>query len=516
MSEFFKQLIGQLNTIWGKLSSAQKVVISAVLALSLMGLVGLVVWSAGSSRPSGMVPLYTGLELEESGSIVDALREAKVEYQIENNGGTIMVPNERLYEMRMQLAKQGLPKSGGIGYEIFDKNSIGQTDFVQKLNYMRALEGELARTIQTLDGVLKARVHIVIPKPTLFTDKEKDPTASVVLKLRPGSQINVQAISGIAHVVASSVEGLQPRFITVMDVSGRLLSNPYGGDEVSERSSHQIELQNSVEHYIEAKVATILNGVLGVNKSHAKTTVVLDFDQIERNVEKYNPDGKVIRSEERNEEQTTNSPQGDSRKENSITNYEIDKTVEHIVTAVGTIKRLSVSVAVDGTHKTDAKGNRTYVNRTPEELGKIEDLVKASVGYDVTRGDQITVTNVEFDNEYLEQQLIEMQKEEQWSRYATFAKYALILTIVILFLVFVRYLARTIVEALNPPVPEYAQMIEEERPPQEIPENIQRTNEIMQRVEMLVQQEPVNVAALIRTWLGEAGGTGKKNDKKKE
>ncbi len=514
MAEFFKQLISQISTIWGKLSGAQKVVIASVLVLCLAGLVGLIVWSSSSGRPTGMVPLYSSLELEESGSIVDALREAKIQYQVENNGATILVPTEHLYEMRMQLAKQGLPKSGGVGYEIFDKNAIGQTDFVQKLNYIRALEGELSRTIQTIEGVLKARVHIVVPKPTLFTEKTKEPTASVVLKLRPGTQINLPAIQGITHVVASSVEGLEPRFITVMDVSGRLLSNPYGEDQVSERSSHQIELQNSVEHYIEAKVQAILEGVLGSNKAHSKTTVVLDFDQIERSVEKYNPDGKVIRSEERNEEQTTNSPQGDNRKENSITNYEIDKTVEHIVTATGTIKRISVSVAVDGAYKSDDKGNRAYVARSPEELGKIEDLVKASVGYDVARGDQITVTNVQFDNDYLEQQLRDMEKEEQWARYAQFAKYGLILSIVILFLVFVRYLARTVVEALNPPLPEYAQMIEEEHLPEKIPENIQRTNEIMQRVEMLVKQEPINVAALIRTWLGEAPA--KKTDKRKE
>ena len=515
MAEFFKQLIQQLNTLWNKLSATQKVVLSSVAVLSVSGLIGLVFWASGPSPDRGFSTLYANLEMEESAGIADALKEAKVSYKVEGNGGTILVPTKDLYEMRMHLAKLGLPKSGKTGYEIFDKTSLGQTDFVQKLNYMRALEGELSRTVESLDEVVKARIHIVIPRPTLFTEKVREPTASVVIKMRPGSHLDEQQVRGITNVVAAAVEGLKPRYVTVMDVSGKLLSNPYGDNEMAERSSHQIEMEHSVEKYLEGKVQTILDGVLGPNKAHTKVAVTLDFEQVEKNVEQYNPESKVVRSEERNEEQTTNSPQGDKRKENNITNYEIDKTVQHIVNAVGAMKRLSVSVAVDGAYKMDKDGKKQYSDRPKDELDKLDNLVKSTVGYDAARGDQIVVTNVRFDNEYLEDQLIEMEKEEKRARYQMFAKYGLILIVFLLFIIFVRYLAKSIVEALNPPVPEYARLVEEEdQVPVVIPEHVQRTNEIMQRVEMLVKEEPINVAQLIRSWLNE-GKTAKKEKKEK-
>ncbi len=510
MSDFFKQLIQQLNTLWGKLSVTQKVVLSSTIVISFVGIVGLVMWSSGAGSPSGYSTLYSNLELEESGSIIEALKEAKVDYKVESNGAVIMVPTERLYEMRMQLAKLGLPKSTSTGYEIFDKTNLGQTDFVQKLNYIRATEGELVRTVESLDEVQKARIHIVIPKPTLFTEKTKDPTASIVLKLKPGVTITPASVKGIALVVASAVEGLKSRNISIMDVSGRLLSNPYGENDIAERSSHQIEIQQSVEKRLENKVKSILDGVLGVGKSYVKANVVLDFEKVEKTVEQYNPESKVVRSQERNEEQTSNSPQGDNRRENSVTNYEIDKTVQHIINAVGTIKKLSVSVAVNGIYKASEDGNREYVARTKQELDKLEDLVKAASGYDVVRGDRVVVTNMRFDNEFLHDQIQEMKEEEKWARYQVFAKYGLILVAMLLFILFVKYLAGSIVEALNPPVPEYAHIVEEELPPEEIPVSVKRTNEIMQRLEMLAKQEPLSVAQLIKTWLKEVPTQAKK------
>lgn len=503
MSEFFKQFIQQLNTLWSKLSTIQKIVLSSTAGISLVGLIGLIIWTGGSGSHKGFVTLYSNMEAEGSASVIEALKEAKVDFKIEANGATILVPTQKLYEMRMQLAKLGLPKSNNVGYEIFDKSNFGQTDFVQKLNYMRALEGELARTIETLEGVVKSRIHIVIPKPTLFTEKQKETTASIILKLHPGRRLNAQQIRGIAHVVAASVEGLKTRNITIMDVSGRLLSNPYGEDELAERSSHQMEIKYSVEKRLENKIQSILDGVLGAGKSHARASVALDFDQIERTIETYDPESKVVRSQERNEEQLANSPQGDRRKENNITNYEIDKTVQHVMNASGTLKKLSVSVAVDGIYKTNKKGNKQYVPRTKEELDKLEDLVKTAAGYDVARGDQIVVANVRFDNEFLDKQIREMEKEEKWARYQMFVKYGFVLILILLFIFFVRYLAKSIVEALNPPVPEYANIIEEELPPEEIPEQVKRSNEIMQRVELLVKQEPTNVAQIIRTWLND-------------
>jgi flagellar M-ring protein FliF len=419
-----------------------------------------------------------------------------------------------MYETRMQLARKGLPKSHGVGYEIFDKTNFGMTDFVQKVNMRRALEGEIQRTIEGLEEVKSARVHIVIPEPTIFTEKEQPAKASVVVRTQPGKDLGKEQIRGIAFLLSSSVEGLKPENISILDFEGKLLSSQFGGDDGVMQSSQNVELQHNVEKYLEGKAQQILEGVLGPGKSNVRVTVDMDFDRAEKTIEKYDPESRVIRSEERDDENVKNAPTGDAQKEKTLTNYEIDKTIEHVVSEVGNVKRLSVSVAVDG--KYDPPGNKSgkpvYVARTPQELQNIEEMVKNALGYDLARGDQVSVISLQFDNEFARNERSEMQRTDLWERYTTVAKYVAVLLIALVFILFLRSLARTVAEAMNPPAPKLEPLGFVEEIEEEVPENIRRTSVILERVEMLTREAPVNIAQIIRQWLGEvpSGQGGKK------
>ena len=517
MSEFFKQLISQLTAIWQRLTVQQKIITMSLIGFTFLGLISLMVWSQSTPKGSasgGFRTLYSDLDIEEASAITEQLQKSNVKYKLENEGRTILVENKKMYETRMLLARKGLPKSHGVGYEIFDKTNLGMTDFVQKVNMRRALEGELQRTIEGLEEVKSARVHIVIPEPTIFTDKEQPAKASVVVRTLPGKDLGKEQIRGIAFLLSSSVEGLKPENISILDFEGKLLSSQFAGDDGAMQSSQNVELQHNVEKYLEGKAQQILEGVLGPGKSTVRATVDMDFDRAEKTIEKYDPESRVVRSEERNDENVKNAPTGDAQKEKSLTNYEIDKTIEHVVAEVGNIKRLSVSVAVDGKYEApaDKKGKPVYVARTPQELQSVEEIVKSALGYDLARGDQVSVVSLQFDNELARNERSDMQNSDAWEYRMKIAKYLAIFLIAIVFILFLRSLARTVAEAMNPPAPKLEPLGVVEEIQEEVPDNVKRTSALLERVEMLTREEPVNIALIIRQWLGEvAPGQSKKH-----
>ncbi len=512
MIDFFKQLLQQFSGIWSKLTATQRLILVTIVIVCFAGFVVLMVWVKTPEEAAGTSTLYTNLTPEDAGTIVEKLREGGHDYKLDNGGTTIRVSAKKVYEIRMILAKDGLPRSGGVGYEIFDRTNLGMTDFVQNLNFKRALEGELMRTIKELEEVDQARVHLVLPKPTIFTEREKFPTASIVVKLRPGKTLTQQQVKGITHLVAASVEGLKPGQVTVVDINGNMLSNTFGDNEVAERSSHNIDLQHSVERTLEGKVQSILDGILGPNKSHTKVVAGLNFEQIKTTQEKYDPESQVVRSEERNE---ANSQEGGgkpgSQSENSITNYEIDRTVQEIVNSVGNINRLSISVVIDGSYQKGEKGERVYRERTAEEIIKIEDLVKKAVGFDEDRDDQISVVNLRFNHEFVEDERRDMVAEEKRELYLKFVKWGILALILIVFILFLKSISRYVVEALNPPIPVYTSLSAVSKPEEiaEVPEEVRESNELLDRVELLVKQEPQNIAQLVRTWLNDVGESDK-------
>ncbi|HEX7509982.1 MAG TPA: flagellar basal-body MS-ring/collar protein FliF [Chitinivibrionales bacterium] len=516
MSEFFKQLITQLTAIWRRLSLQQKVMTVSLIGFTFLGLISLMVWSQATPKAAGggYRTLYSDLEVEEAAAITGELQKANVKYKVENDGRTIQVEKNKIYETRMTLARKGLPKSHGVGYEIFDKTNLGMTDFVQKVNMRRALEGELQRSIEGLEEVKSARVHIVLSEQSIFTENQQPAKASVVVRTIPGREINKEQIRGITFLVSSSVEGLKPENISIIDFNGKLLSSPYAGSEASMASSQNVELQQNVEKYLETKAQQILEEVVGPGKAKVKVAVDMDFDHAERTMEKYDPESRVIRSEERDDENLKNAPTGDAQKEKTITNYEIDKTIEHVVAEVGNIRRLTVSVAVDGKYEvpTGKNAKPVYVARTPQELQSFEDMVKNTIGYDLSRGDQISVVATQFDNEFLRKEQDDMRSRETLEQRMLIAKYAAVVIIALVFILFLRYLARTIAEAMNPPVPKLEPLGVVEEIKEEIPDHVKKTSALLERVEMLTREEPVNIAQIIRQWLAEPipGGARKK------
>ncbi|MDQ3003372.1 MAG: flagellar M-ring protein FliF [Fibrobacterota bacterium] len=511
MSEYLKQLIIQLRAIWDKLNGTQKAIMIATSAVVMAGMITVIAWSAtgggsgGGGSDSGYSTLFVNLEPVDAAKVTDALKEMKVDYKLENSGRQVTVPKEQLYEARMQMARLGLPQTGGQGYEIFDKLHLGMTDFVQNLNYRRALEGELSRTIESLHEVDKARVHVTIPKPSLFTEKKEEATASVILKMRPGEEINERQVKGITHLVASSVEGLRARQVSVLDIHGNMLTKGFADNSLAEQTDHNMSLQSSVERDLERKVEDIFQGLLGPNKTRVKISAELDFDQVQKTVESYDPNTKVIRSQQRDENSLKGIPQAGSteQKEGSITNYEFDKTMANIISTPGTRKRITVSVAVDGTYKSGGKeGVREYVPRAQEDLDKFTALVKNAVGFKPGSKDEVFVTNVQFDNQFLleEQEAMKNLEKKEWMEIVK--KYGFLVLILLFGIWFFRGLVKNLASAMNPPIPKYAGLnleLEDDK----VPQKVQKQRDILERVAFMSQTEPLNIANLIKTWLHE-------------
>ncbi len=392
----------QIRSLWQRLSTAQRIgLIAGAGAIVALG-----IWLLSMTLRPEMRVLFSGLEPQDAAAIVEKLKERGIPYELTDDGRTIRIPAAQLYETRLQLAAQGLPQKSTVGYELFDKASFGMSDFVQKLNYRRALEGELARTISTLEEVEQARVHIVIPERSLFETQERKPTASVILRLKDGRSLSRLNIEGIQHLVASSVEGLEPSAVTVVDQRGRLLSEltPAPGT-VAGMTQAQYELQQRVDQYLTAKVQSLLDGVLGAGNAVVRVTAELDFTQLERTREDYDPERQATRSEQTISEVSTS---GDTaagstartQRSNTIVNYEIPRTIERVTTAPGVIKRLTVAALINGTTRLVQEGGqwkRLYIPRTQEEMEKLTDIIKNAVGYDPARNDQVSVVNVQFD-----------------------------------------------------------------------------------------------------------------------
>ena len=369
-----------------------------------------------------MTPLFTDLSLEDTASIAKELDREGVTYQLRNDGNSIMVPRDMVARLRMTLAENGLPKGGGVGYEIFDKSdALGTTSFVQNIDNLRALEGELARTIRTLDQVQDARVHLVLPDRPLFSRDKIDPSASIVLKLR--GTLDPSQVRAIRHLVATAVSGLQPQRISIVDEQGQLLADgasddTTGGDVAAD------ERQATFEKHLREQVELIVSSVVGPSHSRVQVAADFDFNRITQTSDKYDPDGRVIRSSQTREE-TSASNEGNgnevtvgnelpgasqrqpagaataaqrdqSRKSEEIVNYEISKTSKTEVIEAGRLNRLSVAVLVDGTYAKDDKGNVTYQPRSKEELDQIAALVRSAIGFDQKRGDQVQVVNLRF------------------------------------------------------------------------------------------------------------------------
>ena len=389
-----------------------------------------------------MTTLYTDLSLEDSASIIKDLDRQGISYEIRNEGSVILVPKDKVTRLRMKLAEGGLPKGGGVGYEIFDKSdALGATSFIQNINKLRALEGELARTIRSIDRVEAARVHLVLPDRPLFSRDAIEASASIVLKVR--GQLEPQQVRAIRHLVASAVNGLKPDRISVVDETGRLLADgagsdsPFGGGNADERKlAYEARMRREVE--------TIVNSIVGPGHSRVQVTADFDLNRVTQTSDKYDPDGRVVRSSQTREEKSSNGDNNggpvsvgnelpgaggtsnggnsgnrdNSNKTEEIVNYEISHTTKTEVTEAGRINRISAAVLVDGIYTKNDKGELVYQPRSKEEIDRIAALVRTAIGFDAKRGDQIEVANLRFAEPTPEP----IEKPTGWMSYFNFTK----------------------------------------------------------------------------------------------
>lgn len=368
-----------------------------------------------------MTPLFTDLAFEDSAAIIRDLERQAIPYQTRNDGAIILVPKDAVTRLRMKLAESGLPKGGGVGYEIFDKSdALGATSFVQNINHLRALEGELARTIRSIDRVVAARVHLVLPERPLFSRERQEPSASIVLKLR--GSLEAQQVRAIRHLAASAVNGLKPGRVSIVDEAGRLLADG-ADDSLSGLGAGADERKLAFERRLRENVETIVSSVVGPGRARVQLTADFDFNRITQTTDKFDPEGRVVRSSQTREESANSSearegqvtvgnelPGGqqnrqqqndggnksDNRKSEEIVNYEISRTTKTEVIEGGRVNRISVAVLVDGTYARNANGESVYTPRDREELDRIAALVRSAIGFDQRRGDQVEIVNLRF------------------------------------------------------------------------------------------------------------------------
>lgn len=392
---------------------SRKIALAGVVVISIAVFSLLIV----QGRTADYQLLYANLGENDAAPVVAWLKAEKVPYQLRNNGSSIWVPAKILHETRLSLASNGLPSGGGVGFEVFDKQSFALTDYVQKVNYTRALQGELARTITSLAPVNSARVHLALPEKRLFKNQQKQATASVIVSLAAGQSLNQQQVQGIINLVSGSVTGLNPDNISIIDSNGVVLDDGKSDEGDKFASVDMLSFQQEVERRLELRAQTLLDKTMGKDKAMVRVNAALDFSKVEKTQELFDAEEPVIRSEQVNQESSgtpssggipgvqsnlqgtapTTGPDANSSRTSRTTNYEISKTVSKIVNPVGTIQKLSVSILV-ADKETPATENSaaTTEARSAEELKSIETMVSAALGLVQDRGDQINVLSMPF------------------------------------------------------------------------------------------------------------------------
>ena len=413
----------------------------AAMAAVTLALIGFFSFLMIRMTAPQMVPLFTDLSAEDSGSIIKDLERQGIAYQIKNDGAIVMVAKDNVARLRMKLAENGLPKGGGVGYEIFDKSdALGSTTFVQNINHLRALEGELARTIRGIDRVQAARVHLVLPDRPLFSRDKADPTASIVLKVR--GTLEPQQVRAIRHLVATAVNGLKPERVSVIDETGKLLADGAAADNPLEGVGAD-DRKAAYEKRLRSQVEAIVSSVVGSGRAQVEITADFDLNRITQTSDKYDPDGRVVRSSQTREESSATA--GDAKgpvsvgnelpgagkptdngtgsgdqnhKTEEIVNYEISRITKTEVTEAGRVNRVSAAVLVDGTYSKNDKGEVAYQPRSKEEIDHIAALVRSAIGFDAKRGDQVEVVNLRF----AETPAMPITESAGWMSYLQFTK----------------------------------------------------------------------------------------------
>lgn len=521
--------------------STQKKLGLMVAAAAVIALVaGTWLWS---QAPDYRV-LYANLSEQEGGTIIDALQKMNVPYRFSDGSGSILIPADQVHEVRLRLAGQGLPKGDLSGFEILENQKFGASQFLEQVNYQRALEGELARSIQSLSAVQGARVHLAIARPSVFARERQQPSVSVLLNLYPGRVLSTEQVSAIVHLVSSSIPNLSVKNVTVVDQQGNLLSGRQDNPLETGLDSGQLKYVQDMEQNFVHRIEAILTPVTGQDNVHAQVTADIDFSRVERAEETYRPNNNpaesaAVRSRQQSESMSVSQPDGgvpgalsnrppapaqapieakedqektaqttptDTRKE-STTNYEVDKTVSHIRQSVGQINRLSAAVVINYRTGVDKQGNPVSEPLSSEEIEKITALVKQAIGFSEARGDTLTVTNSQFRLKEEAQEEAPLWKDPDTVMLARDIGKQLLIAIVVLF--FLQKIFRPFLRNLLPPpppapVPALTAGENTEQDEAEVSTiKVMTLEQNLEKARLLAASEPAIVANVVKEWISD-------------
>jgi flagellar M-ring protein FliF len=543
VGEFLSKVSGQISDFIKGLTLAKKMALVGIAATIAGGIGLMFIWAGNTTY----VPLMNNLTVEDSSNIMRVLREKNIPFKMEPGGKGISIPPEYVHELRLQLATQGLPQSGVVGYEVFDKQNFGTTSFVQKLNQKRALEGELMRTINSMKGVKRSRVHLAIPQKSTFVEDQKKATASVVLDLEPGTILNDKQVYGVGNLVARAVEGLEVPDVVIMDANGKTLSKN-ASDSLSAATASQLDFQQRLENDFERRIEGILARVVGEGRVVAKVNADLDFSQTNETQTIYDGDGASIRSVEKRSDSMSGSrpgPQGpagatantpgqpqqgsstiknDTQRQHETVNYEIPQTIRKTQRPIGTVKRISVAVVVDGKStkavNKEGKAETKIEPWAPEKLKEFEDLIAGAVGIDRKRGDTLEIKNMEFTREDFEDAQKIIADNERRSYIQSLVVYGVIgLTIALFFMFvvrpFIKWITENTIDSVDTFLPQTIEELErlqagaslpnlEEAVPV-LPDKIDpqkvEGEMIKEKITTLVDVNPHKAAMILKDWL---------------
>jgi len=557
MFESLKKSLLQIRTFYGELPLSKKVASLALLSAILFGVGYSLMWAGRESYQ----PLMSNLNTEDATNIIRVLRDKKIPFKLDQDGKAISIPPESVYDLRLELATMGYPQSSVVGYEVFDKQSLGTTSFVQKVNQKRALEGELTRSITSIKGVKRARLHLALPQKSAFVEDQKKSSASVFVDLEPGIQLNDKQIFGIGNLVARAVEGMDINDVVVVDSQGRVLSKNMA-DPVAQQTATQLDHKLKVEHEYEQRIEDILSHVVGEGKVVAKVTAEMDFSRSNETETTYDPDGTALRSSEKQNitaegvrpgpsgppGAASNTP-GETPKETpiiknvtsngrEIINNEVPKKVRSTANQVGVVKKISVAVVLDGKPvMSKAEEGRAPAQTTeawsPEKLKEFETLVASAVGIDKKRGDSLEIRNMEFAQHDFEAAQRFIAEQEKRSFMRNLVLYSVVgLTILLFFLFAVRPFIRWMIENTGDSVESFLpQTIEElerlqksgqltqieaavpEEPEMVDPDKV-AGEMIKEKIVTMVDSNPHKAALVIRDWMHDAQAAKKQEDDK--
>ncbi|MGC2166136.1 MAG: flagellar basal-body MS-ring/collar protein FliF [Gallionella sp.] len=526
---------------FNQLPLQQKLLLAAVAAALLALFTGLWMWG---QTPDYRV-LYGNLTDRDGGAIIESLQQMNIPYKFADGGGALMVPSNQVYEARLKLASQGLPKGGSVGFELMENQRFGITQFAEQVNYQRALEGELARSVQSIGAVAGARVHLAIPKPSVFIKEQQKPSASVVLSLQGGRLLDASQVSAIVHLISSSVPDLPAKNVTVVDQNGTLLSASHDGTPEGGLDANQLKYIHEVEQSYVTRIEGLLSPLLGPNNVRAQVSADIDFSRTEQTSEVFKPNQppnqSAVRSQQSSEALSgsgntaggvpgalTNQPPvpatapivsgpgapGNSPTANltntqkeSTVNYEVDRTISHTVLPVGVIKRMSVAVLLNGNRKTtDAKGKPVSSPLSDAEKEQISNLVRDAMGFNQNRGDTLNVQVAAFsENKEVVEEIPFWKQPDMIELAKNLLKYALILGI-LLFVIF-RVIRPAFNSLLSPPANagEHAAAPAEgaagAAPNEAYTPAVAPYEQNLLIARQIAQQEPKIVASVIKDWV---------------